>query len=139
LRTELGFSYTVGGLHVAAFALGSVAASVVTPALEARLGRRRLLWLASGVMAAGAVELVLGRSPVVTIAGILVMGAGGGLVLVTVQATLADHHPEHRTVALAEANVAASIAYVVLVGALFLVAAAGASWRVAVLASLVVL
>ena len=66
------------------------------------------------------------------------MGVGGGLLLVTIQAALADHHGEHRTVALAEANVAASVAYVVLIGVLSLAAALHAGWRIAVLASLAV-
>jgi len=66
------------------------------------------------------------------------MGVGGGLLLVTIQAALADHHGERRAVALAEANVAASIAYVVLIGVLSLTAALHAGWRVALLASLAV-
>ena len=65
------------------------------------------------------------------------MGFGGGLLLVTIQALLADHHGELRAIALTEANVAASVAYVVLIGALSLAAATGAGWRVALLASLV--
>jgi MFS family permease len=64
------------------------------------------------------------------------MGVGGGLLLATIQAALADHHGERRAVALAEANVAASIAYVTLVGALSLTAALHAGWRAALLASL---
>ena len=64
------------------------------------------------------------------------MGVGGGLLLVTIQAALADRHGERRAVALAEANVAASIAYVVLIGVLSLTAALHAGWRVALLASL---
>ena len=47
-----------------------------------------------------------------TVGSVLVMGFGGGLLLVTIQAALADHHGERRAVALTEANVAASIAYV---------------------------
>ena len=66
------------------------------------------------------------------------MGVGGGLLLVTIQAALADHHGERRAVALTEANVAASVAYVVLIGALSLAAAPDAGWRVALLASLAV-
>ena len=73
-----------------------------------------------------------------TIGSVLVMGLGGGLLLVTIQAALADHHGERRAVALTEANVAASIAYVVLIGVLSLTAALHAGWRVALLASLVV-
>jgi len=66
------------------------------------------------------------------------MGFGGGLLLATVQAMLADHHGELRTVALTEANVAASVSYVVLIGAFALAAALGIDWRVALLGSLVV-
>ena len=64
------------------------------------------------------------------------MGIAGGLLLVTIQALLSDHHGERRAVALTEANVAASVAYVVLIGALSLAAATGAGWRAALLASL---
>src|SRR5829696_3754230 len=63
------------------------------------------------------------------------MGVGGGLVLVTVHAVLADHHGEFRTVALAEENVAASIAYLALIGALSVAAALQLGWRAALLAS----
>ena len=52
-----------------------------------------------------------------TVGALLVAGFGGGLLLITVQALLADHHGPQRAVALTEANVFASAAYVVLVGA----------------------
>ena len=38
------------------------------------------------------VALTLGRTPVATIGALLVAGFGGALLLITVQATLADHH-----------------------------------------------
>src|SRR4051812_37256872 len=136
LRSELALSYSVGGLHIAAFAAGSMLAGVISARLERALGRRRLLWLAAALMAAGATALTLGRVAGVTVGSVLVMGIGGGLLLATVQAALADHHRTRRTVALAEANVAASVAYVVLIGVLSLTAALGAGWRVALLASL---
>jgi MFS family permease len=82
--------------------------------------------------------LMAGRIAAVTVGSVLVMGVGGGLLLATGQAALADRHGERRTVALAEANVAASIGYVVLIGVLSLMAALHAGWRVALLASLVV-
>jgi MFS family permease len=90
-------------------------------------------------MAAGAVGLVLGPVAAVTVASVLVMGFGGGMLLVTVQAVLADRHGERRAVALAEANLAASGAYVVLIGVLTLTAALGLGWRVALLAGPAVL
>ena len=138
LRDELGLSYSVGGLYVAAFAGGSMAAGLVSRRLESLLGRRRLLWSASAVLSVGGVGLTAGTSAAATIASVLVMGLAGGLLLVTIQAALADHHGDHRTVALAEANVAASMSYLALIGVLSLTAALGLGWRVALLASLVV-
>ena len=138
LRAELELSYSWGGLHVAGFAAGSIAAGVISARLERALGRRTLFWSAAALMGAGAIGLATGRVAALTVGSVLVMGVGGGLLLVTIQAALADRHGERRAVALAEANVAASIAYVALIGALSLTAALHAGWRVALLASLVV-
>src|SRR3954468_19863970 len=138
LRDELHLSYSAGGLHVAAFAAGSMVAGVISTGLERALGRRALLWSAAGVMGMGAIGLTAGRTAGLTVGSVLVLGFGGGMLLVTIQAALADHHGERRAVALAEANVAASIAYVVLIGVLSLTAALHAGWRVALLVSLAV-
>jgi len=138
LRDELDLSYSTGGLHVAAFAAGSTVAGVISARLERALGRRTLLWSAAALMGAGAIGLTAGRIAEVTVGSVLVMGVGGGLLLATIQAALADHHGERRTVALAEENVAASIAYLMLIGVLSLTAALHAGWRVALLASLAV-
>lgn len=138
LRDELHLSYSTGGLHVAAFAAGALIAGGISDRLERVLGRRALFWSAAAVMGAGAIGLTAGRVAAVTVGSVLVMGLGGGLLLVTIQAALADHHGERRTVALAEANVAASIAYVVLIGVLSLTAALDAGWRIALLVSLAV-
>src|SRR5918999_1458932 len=129
LRNELDLSYATGGLHIGAFAAGSTLAGGISARLERALGRRTLLWSAAALMGTGAVGLTAGRIAAVTVGAVLVMGLGGGLVLATGQAALADHHGERRTVALAEANLAASLAYVVLIGGLSLTAALGASWR----------
>jgi MFS family permease len=138
LRDELELSYTTGGLHVAAFAAGSMVAGVISARLERALGRRRLFWSSAALMGVGTIGLTAGRIAEVTVGSVLVMGVGGGLLLVTIQAALADHHGERRAVALTEANVAASIAYVVLIGVLSLTAALHAGWRVALLATLAV-
>src|SRR3954452_23058415 len=113
-------------------------AGVASARLERALGRRGLFWSAAALMGAGAIGLTAGRIAEVTVGSLLVMGVGGGLLLVTIQAALADHHGKRRTVALAEANVAASVAYVVLIGVLSVSAALHAGWRVALLASLAV-
>jgi MFS family permease len=138
LRTELHLSYSEGGLHVAAFAAGSMVAGVLAGRLERLVGRRVMLWSAVAVMGLGAVGLTAGRIAPVTVGSVLVMGLGGGLLLVTVQAVLADRHGELRAIALTEANLAASAAYVALIGVLSLTAATGLGWRPALLASLLV-
>lgn len=138
LRDELDMSYSTGGLHVAAFAAGAMVAGWISGPVERALGRRTLFWSSALVLAVGAVGLTSGRVAALTVGSVLVMGVGGGLLLVTIQAALADNHGERRAVALAEANVAASIAYLALIGGLSLTAALGVGWRVALLASLVV-
>ena len=138
LRDELHLSYSAGGLHVAAFAAGSLTAGFIAARLERTVGRRTLFWSAAAVMGAGTIALTAGHAAAVTIASMLVMGVGGGLLLVAIQAALVDHHGRRSAVALTEANVAASIAYVVLIAALSLSAVLHAGWRVALLASLVV-
>lgn len=138
LREELGLSYSTGGLHVAAFAAGSMLAGAISARLERALGRRTLFWSAAALMAAGAIGLTAGRVAAVTIGAVLLMGVGGGLLLVTIQAALSDRHGDRGAVALTEANVAASLAYLGLIGGLSLTAALDAGWRAAVLASLLV-
>jgi MFS family permease len=138
LRAELDLGYSTGGLHVAAFAAGCAIAGIVSARLERALGRRALLWSATVVMGAGAIGLTAGRIAEATVGSVLVMGVGGGLLLATMQAALADHHGERRAVALAEANLTASMAYVALIGALSLTAALHVGWRVALLVSLTI-
>ena len=136
LRDELDLSYSVGGLHVAAFAAGSMLGGLVSAHLERALGRAVLLWGSAALMGAGTVGLTAGQSAVMTIGSVFVMGTGGGLLLVTLQAVLSDQHGDHRSVALTEANLSASVAYLVLIGALSLAAALHWGWRTALLLSL---
>src|SRR5689334_22631701 len=137
LRDELHMSYSSGGLHVAAFAGGSAVAGLVSARAERKAGRKALFWLSALTMGAGAILLVAGRTEVATLTAMLTMGIGGGMLLVTIQALLADRHGPRRTIALTEANVAASVAYVLLSGGLALAAATHAGWRAALLAVLV--
>src|SRR5439155_11640320 len=76
LRGELHLSYSTGGLHVAAFAAGSLVAGLSSARLERALGRRTLFWSASAVMGAGAIGLTAGRIAEATIGSLLVMGIG---------------------------------------------------------------
>ena len=108
LRSELRLSYTVGSLHFSAFAVGTMMGGLVSDHILRRWGRRWGFWGGAAGMAAGAILLVLGRLAALTIAGAFVMGGLGGLLLVTIQATLADRHGERRATALTESNIVAS-------------------------------
>ena len=61
LRDELGLSYSVGGLHVAAFAAGSVVAGLVAGPRRARARAARAVLGSAALMARGAVALTLGH------------------------------------------------------------------------------
>ncbi len=125
LRDELHIGYSVGGLHVAAFALGSIVAGFTSGRWEQAWGRRQVFWASALVMALGATGLTLGHSAPATIGSLLVAGWGGATLLITIQALLADHHAQFRAVALTEANVFASLAYVALAAALSLAPRSG--------------
>src|ERR1700750_2352680 len=79
LRDELHLSYSTGGLHVAAFAGGSLVGGVGSSRIEHVLGRRARFWSAAALMGAGAIGLTAGRIAELTVASACVMGVGGGL------------------------------------------------------------
>ncbi|MCI0709150.1 MAG: MFS transporter [Chloroflexi bacterium] len=109
LGDELHLSYTVRGFHFSAFASGLVIAGLIGDQIVTMLTRQRAFWLGGVVMMTGAVLLVTGQQAILTITAMFLMGLFGSLILVVVQATLADHHGSRRATALTEANVVASM------------------------------
>ncbi|MCB0021993.1 MAG: MFS transporter, partial [Caldilinea sp.] len=107
IRGELNLSYAAGGLHLSAFALGMIGGGLSAPRLASRWGRRAVLWGGAIGMGLGALLFVAGRHPAVTIAGTLVMGGVGTLLLVMIQATLSDRHGAQRATAITESNMLA--------------------------------
>jgi fucose permease len=109
LKDELKLSYTVSSLHFTAFAVGMLLAGLFGHLVIQRLGRWRSLWVGAAGISVGALLLLAGRSPIITIGAAFAMGAVGSLILTIVPSALADQHGEQRTVALSEANVIAAI------------------------------
>ena len=129
LKREMGLSYTVSSLHFTAFAAGILLVGLFGHRLIQRAGRRRSLWIGAAGMSAGALLLVTGRIPAVTLPAALLMGLVGSLILIIVPSTLSEEHGARRAVALTEANVLASglsTAAPLLVGWL---AATAVGWR----------
>lgn len=133
LRAEMGLSYTVGGFHFSAFALGMVLAGVTGDRFGRRWGRPAVFWGGAVGMAAGALWLVLARRVGMTIAAAFLMGFLGTLLLVMIQAALSDRHGDRRAIALTESNVAASLSAMLVplfIGAFQLI---GLGWRASLL------
>lgn len=134
LRDELGYGYGLSSAHLSLYAVGSVLAGLAGVALTRRTGRRAVLVAGLLGAAGGTALLTAGRAPWATLGACLLAGGLGTLVLIAVQAGLADHHGEQRSVAFAESNVMASVGSTLtplLVGGL---AALTGSWRWGVLA-----
>ncbi|HEX3051966.1 MAG TPA: MFS transporter [Aggregatilineaceae bacterium] len=110
LKDDLHLEYWEAGLHSSAVALGVMINGIAAAWIVNRWGRRITFWAGGAGMAAGVLLLVWGRSLWITIPGAFIMGLWGGFLLITIQAALSDRHGQHRMVAIAEANVIASIA-----------------------------
>lgn len=109
LKDELRLTYTVSSFHFTAFAIGILLVGVGGHLVIQRIGRGRSLWLGLFGVSLGALLLLAGRHPVVTIGASFLMGLVGSLILAIVPAALSDQHGGMKAVALSEANVIASL------------------------------
>jgi fucose permease len=129
LGKELHLNYTQQSLHLSLFALGMLLAGLCGDYV-ARYGGHRLTFNGGAIgMALGAICFSLSQQPFFTFASAFIMGCLGSFLLVDIQTVLSDHHGEHRTIALTEANIVASGGAglaPLLLGALVLV---GVNWR----------
>jgi fucose permease len=109
LKEELQLSYTVSSFHFTAFAVGILLIGLGGHLLIQRIGRWPSLWIGMTGMSLGALLLLIGRNPFITIGATFLMGWVGSLILAIVPAALADQHGELRAVALSEANMISSV------------------------------
>jgi MFS family permease len=129
LKRELDVSRAVVSLHTTIVALGAVAVGVSGARIVRRVGRRRAFWAAGVGLSAGAVGLAIGRSLALTLPAAAVLGFAGALVVVLIQATLADRHGSLGTAAIVEANALATALGAVAPLTVALAILAGSSWR----------
>jgi len=135
LKSELGLSYTVAGLHFSAFALGILVLGFGGSSSVSRFGAAKSLWIGAFGLALGSVPLILCRTPAATIPASFVMGLFGSLILIVVPLKLADLHGELLPVALSEANLIASAVAAVAPLLLGTSARAFGDWRPALAAA----
>ncbi|MDR3577318.1 MAG: MFS transporter [Anaerolineaceae bacterium] len=110
LKDELKLSYTVSSLHYSAFAVGILVVGLAGHRVIEGLGRWRSIWIGAFGMSLGAVLLMVGKTPVITIGAAFLMGLVGSLILATIPAVISDQYQgEQRSVALSEANTICSL------------------------------
>jgi MFS family permease len=129
LRNELNLSYTAGGLLPAAGASGLILSGIAGGWLARTWGRRVVFWSGSVCLALSAILLGLSHQFAALIVAALGIGFSSSLTQVMIQALLSDQHGEQRSIALTEANVAASLSTTLtplVIGGLI---GAGISWR----------
>jgi MFS family permease len=134
LQAEFALSYRAVSLHSSAIAVGIILVGLLGDRVEARLGRRRTLWLGIGGLAGGSTLLCLAPAPWASISACFLMGALGGLLPAIVPAVLADLHGERRAQAYAGQAI---VAYAFGLAAPLLAGVAiwaELGWRAAVLA-----
>ena len=134
LQAEFALSYRAVSLHSSAIAVGIILVGLLGDRVEARLGRRRTLWLGIGGLACGSTLLCLAPAPWASISACFLMGALGGLLPAIVPAVLADLHGEQRARAFAGQAI---VAYAFGLAAPLLAGVAiwaELGWRAAVLA-----
>ena len=99
LKVEFDVSYRTIGLHPSAFACGVCLVGIFGPRIIGAFGRRRMLILGAGGVAAAVVLLCLARSAPVSIASFALLGLSAAFIPTAVFATLADVHGERTPVA----------------------------------------
>jgi MFS family permease len=101
LQAEFALSYRAVSLHSSAIAVGIILVGLFGDRVEARLGRRRTLWLGIGGLAGAGILLCLAPAPWASISACFLMGVLGGLLPAIIPAILADLHGERRAEAYA--------------------------------------
>jgi MFS family permease len=109
LRTELHLNYTLGGFLPGALAVGLILSGLIGDWLARRWSRHIVFWSGAIGLGTSAVFLGLSRQFELALIAVLGMGFGSSLTQVMIQALLADQHGERRSIAFAEANLAASL------------------------------
>ncbi|HEY9528364.1 MAG TPA: MFS transporter, partial [Anaerolineales bacterium] len=129
LRTELQLNYTLGGLLPATLATGLILSGLVSDGLARRWSRRAVFWLGSLGLGTGVILLALSHRFESALVAVLTMGTCSSLTQVMIQALLSDRHAERRSIALTEANVAASLSTTVTPLVIGSLQSTGLGWR----------
>ncbi len=133
LQADLQVSRAQVAFYPSLFAAGLLAVGAFGGPLVARAGRSVALQAAlAALMLGGSLLAVPARA--ITLAGAVLLGAGGALLVQLVPALLAGLHPQAVTAAVGEANAVSSTASVLAPLAVAATLAGGLGWRLGYLA-----
>jgi MFS family permease len=133
LQADLQVSRAQVAFYPSLFAAGLLAVGAFGGRLVARTGRSAALQAALAAMLLGG-SLLAVPARAVTLAGAVLLGAGGALLIQLVPALLAGLHPQAVTAAVGEANAVSSVASVLAPLAIAAALAGGLGWRLGYLA-----
>jgi len=129
LRAEFHLDYTFAALHISAFAVGMILAGLLAPMFIRRFGIQWALWGGQVGTLVGLTALVLAPTPWVSLVAILFAAVTGSVSSSAIQASVSDQAGPHRSKALMEATMMASLTsaaapFVLVVGTIW-----GTGWR----------
>ena len=128
LQADLQVSRAQVAFYPSLFAAGLLAVGAFGGPLVARAGRPLALQVALAALILGG-SLLAVPARAITLAGALLLGAGGALLVQLVPALLAGLHPQAVTAAVGEANAVSSTASVLAPLAVAAALAGGLGWR----------
>lgn len=129
LQRDLGVDRSQVAFYPTLFAVGLLLVGLVGGSLVSRIGRAMALRLSIGGMIGGGLLLATPLRPL-TLAGVLLMGIGGALLIQLIPALLGALHPHAPAAAVGEANGLGSAVSVLAPLAVAGALASGLGWRV---------
>ena len=139
LRDDLHLSASLASLHGSMFGFCLLIMALFGSRILARMPNRLSLGCSVTGMVSGGVLFGFGHSPVLTLTGAGIAGAGAALMVIVVPAVVFAHQPQAPTHAMSTLNAFPMISSTLLPLAVSAAAAATISWRVAYVAPLLLI
>lgn len=136
---DLGVSSAVAGLHGTALAAGTVAAGIVNAGVVGRFGRRGSISIGAVLVALGVALVTVSGVLWGTLAGAVVAGMGGTMLVNVANAALSERHGRASGAAITEANGLGALVGAFAPVTLGVLVSSGAGWQPAILVAAVLL
>lgn len=129
LSADMSMSHTVESLHLTAISLGGVIFSLVAEPIRKRIGRFNSLLMVLGISAIGATILTTATIPAVSVFAMLLVGTAFAGILIVGQSMLVSIHKLNSARMIGEFNVVFSIAALLSILLLPVLAQSALGWR----------